>query len=235
MFDGHYEEWRGTRLYVAETLLGTEFFDKKNILEIGCGHAHIGRRFAENHPSSHITCVDGRLEHIEYIDNIVKENKIENIDTFVCDCDGEMEQFKDKKYDLSIHWGLLYHLKDPREHLNRFLRCTDYLLLECEVCDSEEICVYPINENGYDQALNKTGCRPSAAFIENCLNENEFDFQIVIHEALDSGGHKYSWKAANTNSYPSGYRRYWIAWRRGLDCKIADLESLNSYKEYFKK
>jgi hypothetical protein len=46
------------------------------------------------------------------------------------------ENFKNEKFDLIIHWGLLYHLYNWKQDLEQCVKLTDYICLETLVCDS---------------------------------------------------------------------------------------------------
>lgn len=51
--------------------------------------------------------------------------------------DGDTDSILDK-YDICVHWGLLYHLNEIETHLEKIATICDVLLLETEVCD--DIC-----------------------------------------------------------------------------------------------
>ena len=118
------------------------------------------------------------------------------------------------KYDIILHWGVLYHLSEIEKHLAKISPKCDVLLLETEVCDSDDSAFFiTTNEEGYDQAFNGTGIRPSPAYVEKVLEKNGFQFRLVKDPILNSGFHSYDWDVNNTNTWTGGLRRFWICWK----------------------
>jgi SAM-dependent methyltransferase len=209
MFADHYVEWRKTRMQCIHKYFNTNFFKSKTLLELGCGYADLGNAFYELGAS--VTSSDARSEHID----IVKK-KYPHIETALIDCDNDTIE---KKYDIILHWGLLYHLTNVKKHLENVLQQCDILLLETEVCDSfsaeDSVCV---DEEGYDQSINKKGIRPSQYYIEKILEENAFKFKLIKDSILNSGFHHYDWEITDSKTFNSGLRRFWICWKN--ECPI---------------
>lgn len=203
-FSDHYQNWQKSRMNGVLKYISPSYFKNKNILELGCGYADIGNKFYEL--GAKITSSDARQEHLDIV-NI----KYPHIKTFQFDCDNEKLT---QKYDIILHWGLLYHLKNIKEHLNNVLNNCDILLLETEVSDTDDI-NYNINiyENGYDQAYNNEGSRPSAKYVENILNKNGFEFKLIKDPILNSDFHIYDWNITESKIYKCGLRRFWICWK----------------------
>lgn len=111
-----------------------------------------------------VTSSDARKEHLEVVNK-----KYPHIKTLHIDCD----DFKvDEKYNIILHWGLLYYLKEIEIHLKNISQKCDIfiLLLETEVCDSHDKNFYiSTDEAGYDQAFNNRGIRPSQSYVEDVL------------------------------------------------------------------
>lgn len=78
--------------------------------------------------------------------------------------------------------GVLCHINEIEKHLENICKNSDYLLLETEVCDSEGLYIIKTNENGYDQAYNNIGTRPSQKYIENILTN--FNFIMIKDKIL---------------------------------------------------
>lgn len=180
------------------------FFQSKTLLELGCGHADNGNMFYEL--GATVTSSDARNEHLD----IVKQ-KYPHINTLLIDGDKDCIN---EKYDIILHWGLLYHLNEIEIHVEKLSQKCDVLLLETEVSDSDDRNFYiSTNENGYDQAYNNTGIRPSESFVENILNKNGFQFKLIKDPILNSGFHCYDWEISNSKSWTNGLRRFWICWK----------------------
>ena len=67
--------------------------------------------------------------------------------------DGDTDNILDK-YDVIVHWGLLYHLNEIEIHLQKIAQKCNVLFLETEVADSDDNTFYiQTNELGYDQVF----------------------------------------------------------------------------------
>jgi hypothetical protein len=204
MFSGHYENWRISRMKGIQKYISPDYLKSKTLLELGCGHADIGNMFHEL--GAIVTSSDVRKEHLE----IVKQ-KYPHIKTLRIDADNDNIQ---EKYDIILHWGLLYHLNEIETHLEKISQKCDILFLETEVSDSDNKEFYiRTNESGYDQAFNNKGIRPSPCFIENVLKKNGFQFKLIKDPILNSDFHCYDWEESNSNSWRHGLRRFWICWK----------------------
>ena len=204
MFQGHYINWRNSRMNGVKKFISPSYFKSKTLLELGCGHADIGNMFYEL--GSIVTSSDVRKEHLDIV-----KTKYPNIKTLLID--GDNDSIKDK-YDIILHWGLLYHLKEIEIHLEKVSQMCDVLLLETEVSDSDDKDYYQsTNENGYDQAYNNKGIRPSPSYVEYLLGKNGFQFKLIKDPILNSGFHCYDWDISNSKKSRSGLRRFWICWK----------------------
>ena len=204
MFTGHYNGWRSSRMSGVKKYISPEYFKSKTLLELGCGHADAGNMFYEL--GAIVTSSDVRKEHLENVNK-----KYPHIKTLLCDGDKDIIQ---EKYDIILHWGLLYHLKEIEIHLENVSQKCDVLLLETEVSDSDDRGFYiSKNESGYDQAFNNKGIRPSPAYVEHLLEKNGFKFKVIKDPILNSSFHRYDWDISNSKNAYDGLRRFWICWK----------------------
>ena len=204
MFTGHYNNWRNTRMNGVKKYISPEYFKSKTLLEVGCGHADIGNLF--HGLGADVTSSDGRKEHLDIVNQ-----KYPHIKTLLID--GDNDTIKEK-YDIILHWGLLYHLKEIEAHLENVSQKCDLLLLETEVSDSDDKEFYiSTNEKGYDQAFKNKGIRPSPSYIERILEKNGFQFKMIKDPILNSGYHRYDWDISNSKTWRHGLRRFWICWK----------------------
>ena len=204
MFQSHYIDWRNSRMDGVKKYILPDYFKSKTMLELGCGHADIGNMFYEL--GGIVTSSDVRKEHLE-----IANQKYPNIKTLLID--GNNDSI-DEKYDIIVHWGLLYHLNEIEIHLEKVSQKCDVLLLESEVSDSDDNRFFQlINENGYDQAYNTKGIRPSPSYVEYLLEKNGFQFKLVKDPILNSGFHCYDWDITNSKDWKWGLRRFWICWK----------------------
>ena len=112
MFTGHYNGWRTSRMNGVKKYISPEYFKSKTLLELGCGYADVGNMFYEL--GAIVTGSDCRKEHLENVNK-----KYPHIKTLLFDGDKDSIQ---EKYDIIIHWGLLYHLKEIEIHLEKYHR-----------------------------------------------------------------------------------------------------------------
>jgi predicted RNA methylase len=203
-FENHYINWRKARLVCIEKYIVEGFFKSKTLLELGCGHGHLGNEFFKM--GANVTCSDARKEHIDIV-NI----RYPELSTILLDCDTYTIT---TKYDIVLHWGVLYHLREIENHLQKIGESCDILLLETEVCDSDNDSFFiQTNECGPDQAFNTLGIRPSQAYVEKVLSTVGFKYKCIIDPILNSESHIYDWKITNSNTWKHGLRRFWICWK----------------------
>ena len=113
-----------------------------------------------------------------------------------------------------LHLGVLYHLEPTHESLRRACQATNHLVLETEVCDlASPDAVLMADEEGYDQAVDGRGCRPSAARVERILAEEGLRWQRVTDDRCNADMHVYDWPETNSGRVAHGQRRFWFAER----------------------
>jgi SAM-dependent methyltransferase len=199
----HYFPWRQSRIAKVEKIFGKDFFKNKSILELACGLGHIGQHFLEL--GAEVTFADGR-QHL--LDMLKQSN--DKVNTLLIDQDSAWHL--SNKFDIIIHWGVLYHLDNWKEDLKSTLQHSNLIFLESEVSDSDdaffEIKVDESDDD--DQALHKIGSRPSATLIENTLTELGATFTRYDDSDLNAEFHRYDWPVKNTNTWEHGLRRFWI-------------------------
>jgi hypothetical protein len=190
-----------------------DYFKYKTLLELGCGHADIGNMFHEL--GANVTSSDARVEHLSIVNQ-----KYPHINTLLIDSDKDSIG---EKYDIILHWGLLYHLNEIDKHLEQISQVCDILLLETEISDSDDKNFFiETNEKGYDQAFNNKGIRPSPYYIENLLEKNGFQFKLIKDPILNFEFHSYDWDITNSKTWKHGLRRFWICWKN-IKSPLVDL------------
>jgi hypothetical protein len=205
MFRGHYDGWTESRMSAIKKYINKDFFKDKSLLELGGGYSYNGNKFYEL--GANVTSSDVEQSFLNFV--------YPHIPTFKFDCDKDILQ---TKYDIILHWGVLYHLDDIETHLKNVCENCDFLLLETEVSDSDNVnFIIKTKEQGYDQAYNNIGSRPSPSYIENILKNNDFNYKIIIDPIVNSDFHIYDWEIKNTNSWTHGLRRFWICWKNNID------------------
>ena len=212
MFDGHYHEWRARRVRKAVKIIGRQRLARLQVLELGCGYGEIGVALWQL--GAKVTFSDARQEHLDELmlryPGIAREKRVLLIDQ-------ETHWSAGRRFDLVVHFGLLYHLRNWRLSLDRCLAHTDAILLETEVVDSEDPSLeVPVPEDGYDQAFSGLGTRPSAPAIEAHLRRRGWHFLRFDDADLNAAFHRYDWAVRNTGEHPHGLRRFWLVCRKAL-------------------
>lgn len=212
-FEGHYVGWREKRINKILQIFGKEFFNGKTILEIACGYGHIGMFFTNL--GAIVEFTEGREEHISFIEKNNPGCKIHLVNH-------DEPWNLNKKYDLIIHLGLLYHLENWQQDLFCTFQHSNLIVLESQILDS----LKGINEylgkdgGGYDQALpiSNFAIRPNSMFVEKIISDNNFNFIRYDDADLNTDTHNYSWKEKGKHDELGHYcdfglgalRRFWI-------------------------
>lgn len=213
MFKGHYVDWRDSRMNGVKKYIQPGYFKSKTLLEMGCGYADIGNAVYEL--GAVVTSSDAREEHLKIVNQTYPHIKTLRID-------GDTDRIQEK-YDIIVHWGLLYHLKEIDAHLENVSHACNILLLETEVSDSDDSAFYiSTKEDGFDQAFNFNGIRPSQSYVESVLKTNGFQVKLIKDPILNTPHHVYDWEIQNSNSWRHGLRRFWICWK-DVDPPISDV------------
>ena len=200
----HYVEWRERRLDAIRAHYGDQFFVGKSLLELGCGYADLGAAFSDL--GARVTGCDAREEHLD-----VASRRWPHLTFVHADLNHE---WPFGRFDVILHFGLLYHLEPTHQSLRASCQSTNHLVLEAEVCDSSSPdLVVLTDEDGYDQAIDGVGCRPSAGRVERLLAAEGMTFERVTDGRCNSGMHVYDWPVRDTGGYAHGQRRFWFARR----------------------
>lgn len=208
-----YIEWRRVRLQMITNLFGNEYFANKKVLELGCGNGHIGNWFEEK--GAIVTFAEGRPENIAAINKTNPESKVVHLNQ-------EFKWYLGEKFDVIIHWGVLYHLDNWRQDLISVCKQTDLLFLETEVTDSSDPNIEAkIGESraAQDQtlAMSGLGTRPSPLAIENVLHECGMVFVRYDDPSINTGQRCYDWDELNDGNWQRNgktLRRFWIVRRK---------------------
>lgn len=201
--EDHFIAWREARIKKLVSILGLDWFNGKNILELGCGFGHIGKELKKL--GSVVTFAEGRREYIPYIMD-------DNSDSEIYVIDNDRPWSLDKQFDLVVHWGLLYHLKYWEKDIMNCLRHTNLVSIETEVVDSDDqFLEIEVKEDHYDAALNSIGVRPSVGNIENFLKSLGCELKRYDDADLNSSYMVYDWKSGSfPRQWKLGHRRFWM-------------------------
>lgn len=201
-FSGHYTDWTIKRVRRIIQHFGAGFFAGKRILDLGCGYGHVGSLFA--HLGATVVYSDAREA---YSEEVLKRDPS---GTFVrADLDNEFPF--EGQFDLILNVGVLYHLSKLDAFIERCCKATAYMVLETEVCNSSDpnLVLYT-EEEGYDQAFNAKGSRPSSAYVEAQLRQQGCLVEALKDDSCNSSFHQYDWAVDESTAYDHGLRRLWF-------------------------
>lgn len=127
-FHNDYNLWRVNRVRKMESILGRNWFKSKRILELGCGTGNISAYLQSI--GADVTAADVRQAHLDRV------KQTYGINTMLIN--QELEWTVDQRFDLVIHFGVLYHLKNWRSDLRCALVCADMMFLETVVANTTD-------------------------------------------------------------------------------------------------
>jgi SAM-dependent methyltransferase len=211
LFHDSYDRWRATRINKMLEIYGVDFFTGKRILELGAGHGDIGAFFAELGAS--VLCLEGRPGNVAY--GRLKYRKLPGLKIEQADLAQDFSNFG--RFDLIIHFGLLYHIEDVEGHMKTVLGMADDVILETVVADSTDpqtILIVPERSEVNEEAIHGVGSRPSPFYIERIAEEQGFGVERYFHGDLNTDGFVYDWAHKNDNSDGGWWKRRLWRFRR---------------------
>lgn len=127
-FDGElYTEWRRNRLQAILAHYGETFFCGKTLLEVGAATGVLGAAFEQI--GATVTSYEGRPENFALLSQHYPHRT-----TRLIDLDTEPIS---ERFDIILHVGVLYHLKNFQENLINCMACCADLILETEVLNAD--------------------------------------------------------------------------------------------------
>ena len=201
----HYVPWRVSRISKLVSILGgKEWFVGKRILELACAYGHTGSILQQM--GATVTFAEGRREQYNEI-----KKKAGASPVIILDQDKPWEL--NQKFDLIIHWGVLYHLKNWERDLITTLKHSPLICMETEVVDLDDPYAQvesPENAGNADLSMYGQATFPSPANIERVLTANLAKF--IRHDDVDlnAGYHHYDWESKNSGKFGEGQRRFWF-------------------------
>ncbi len=203
-----YAHWRVNRINMMLKLYGQDWFTGKRILELGSGLSDIGAFFADL--GAEVLCLEGREDTAAFAR--LKHRNVERLKIEVQDLERDFARFG--KFDLIIHFGLLYHIPEVEAHLRRCFGMCDEMVLETVVCDSNDpsrLELVPERADVIEEAMHGMGSRPSPAYVERIAQEAGFAPEMIKSADLNVGDQfVYDWEAKNDGDL-GGWRnrRFW--------------------------
>lgn len=213
-FGYSYNRWRETRVKKLVSLFSPEWFKGKRILELACAYGNIGLYLKQL--GANVTFADARQEHLDVV-----RTKDSTANTMLIDQD--LNWNIGQRFDMVIHFGVLYHLDNWQQDLASVIQHTNLVVLESAVADTSDDFEVKIAEEpeGGQNAYNTIGTMPSAKRIENCLTRLGCSFRRYDDTDLNTRRYFYDWQVKEQNltglsvkSFEDlpvyGGRRFWV-------------------------
>ena len=199
--DSGYYSWQVNRITFVLEKYGENYFKGKKVLELACFEGGISQML--HNLGANLVSVEGLERNL----NVCKQ-RYPHLTFIQKDLDLDQWDFDDH-YDIIIHWGLLYHLRDPDSSMRHCLEHCDYLFLESLVIDySTKYTSHVVEENkwGTDQSIHCMGSRFSAKYVENLFDNKPF---VRYDDAKLNSSYQpqYDWTESDTGNI---YRRFWV-------------------------
>jgi SAM-dependent methyltransferase len=184
-FGDFYNDWRLKRIAKLESILGLSWFKGKKVLELGCGYGNIGLYLKSL--GAEVTFSDARQECLNTVlskDPIVKTLLL----------DQETEYSLPEVYDLIIHFGISYNLKNWDKDLQIVLKHCKVLAYETAVNKFKGNITFKIKDYKYSHNFHgpfqKEGSLTTVENINSLFKE--FNFSLYEDYNLNSGGFLYT-------------------------------------------
>lgn len=168
---GANNEWRVKRVRKLEYIFSQEWFRDKKVLELGCAFGNIGLYF--KNLGAEVTFSDARQEALDVVRR--KDSSVE-----LLLLNQEKHWSLNRKFDLILHFGLLYNLDNWERDLCCTIHHAKYVALETAVarfsdkfeCKIVNPC-YPCYIWG---PFSGVGTLVSSSNIENVFNKLQADY-----------------------------------------------------------
>lgn len=227
IFAVSYADWRTKRINKLLELYGVDWFAGKRVLELGSGLSDIGAFFADL--GAEVVCLEGRQETVTFAR--LKHRDVPRLTIAQCDLEGDFSQYG--RFDLIIHFGLLYHIREVDAHMARCFDLADEVVLESVVCDSTDPeCILYVPEPAQvaEQSLHGVGSRPSPFYVERLAAER--GFAADRHFTADLN-HKnmyiYDWPHRNDESHGDWRkRRFWRFHRGAAESSMSEPRAIEA-------
>lgn len=157
-----FEDWKNKRVQKIKNIFGNDWFVGKSILDMGCHHGDVGAEFLKL--GAYVEFSDARKENLEKISVVDFKTT-----THVCD---QEQPYRLKQYDLLLHLGLLYNIKNWRQDLECALADNKMMILETMVLPEKGLA-----ERTIEVPNNKTNDHGSygnhiSLISERCIEEH---------------------------------------------------------------
>ena len=166
-----YKDWTEKRVNKIKNIFGKDWFHHKKILELGACHGDVGMEFLKL--GADVLFTDARESNLKLLYNNLKEI---NFNPKIKILDQNKNYNLKEKYDLILHLGVLYHIKNWKKDLENCLKHTNKLILESLVCPikstkstTENSYIYRYNsidgiesiftQEDVEKYLSKLGCK----------------------------------------------------------------------------
>lgn len=207
-----YEEWTRKRVQRIVEIFGKSWFNGKTILELGSAHGDIGIELLKL--GADVTFSDVRQEHLDSIVARLKDSNF--IPKTICFNQNEKYDLQ-KKFDLILHIGVIYHVENWKQDLECALNHTNKMILESAVHPTDNRLKHPtygpykcdnpdITQDQIENHLLDLNCK----FVRFDVSELDCVGGWLTQDIVNN--HFYSWQTDRESKHNemNHYRRFWL-------------------------
>jgi len=221
IFGDFFNEWRIKRVNKLLEVFGKDWFKGKTVLELGCAFGNVGLYLETL--GADVTYSDARQE---CLDEVLKKNP--NATTIRIDQDSEWHL--DETFDLVVHFGISYNLKNWQQDIINAIKHGKFVALETAVNKFSNEIEFPIKNYSYSHeyhgAFNNVGSLASVALFEKTFDSQGAKYKRYDDADLNISGctiytypcdkikgakaHNEVYLTAWADPKVSGGRKFWI-------------------------
>lgn len=178
----------------------------RSVLELGCfegAHTLSLLKYTDN-----VTAVDIRPQNV--INTLTRLSVFgETAKVFVCNVEDIDKDFEEGYFDVIFHCGVLYHLKNPVEHLLKLKTMCSYMVLDTHIADDDSQTTkhedhegYFFGEGGWESPF---AGKDDVAFwltedaLKDVLQKANYDIEEEWEKRKERNGTRISWLLRNKN------------------------------------
>ena len=220
-----YKDWVNSRVKQVLNVLGKDWFAGKSVLELGACYGDVGMELVRY--GADVLFTDARHDNLSVI---LSKHAFDDYTPIVLTLDQNYHYNLNRKFDLVLHFGTLYHVENWKQDLRCAMEHTSLMFLETVVDPNTGAPDgWQESEGGKISSVNKVQPTFTQESVEKVLLELGCKYLRLTSKELNTGWswldnnylirHVYDWEPDNKNSYfdkslkfnqVNHFRRMWL-------------------------